>query len=227
MSMNRKIGILGGIGPEATGEFYLNLVSKFQKEGLIKSNKDFPPIIVNSIPAPELIYEEVSDKDLEPYIMGLKELEKFGADFIVMACNTIYLFYERLQKEIKVPILDLRKEMKQFLTKKNIKSVTVLGTPMTIKKELYKFENIKYFDLDKDELKLLTEAIFNFNKGFEKNKQIQTVKNIAKKYLDKGAELLILGCTELALMLKDENIPKINTMDVLVEAILLTIFMKE
>ena len=92
--MNRKIGILGGIGPEATGEFYLNLVSKFQKEGLIKSNKDFPPIIVNSIPAPELIYEEVSDKDLEPYIMGLKELEKFGADFIVMACNTIYLFYD-------------------------------------------------------------------------------------------------------------------------------------
>lgn len=220
MSINKKIGLLGGIGPEATGNFYLDLISKFQEKGLIKSNRDFPQIIINSIPAPELIYEEISDKDLEPYIKGLEELEKFDVDFIAMVCNTIHLFYEKLQKAVKLPILDLRKELKNFLMEKNLKSVAVLATPLIIKKGLYKFEDIEYLDLSENERKLLTEAVFNFNKGLTKNKQIQVVKEIAKGYIDKGAEMLILGCTELALMLKDENIPKINPMDLLAEAII-------
>ena len=220
--MKRKkkiIGLLGGIGPEATGEFYLALISKFQEKGLIKSNKDFPQIIINSIPAPELIYEDISEEDLKPYIRGLKELEKFGVDFIAMICNTIYLFYERLQKEIKVPIIDLRKEVKNFLINENIKSITVLSSPAIIKRGLYSFKGIDSIDLNEGEIKSLTKAIFNFNRGVNKNKQIKIVRNIARRYLNKGAEFLILGCTELALMLKNENMPKINTMEILTEAV--------
>lgn len=216
--MSIRIGILGGIGPEATGEFYLKLIKRLQERRLIKNNMDFSQIIINSIPAPELIYEKMSEKDLEPYIIGLKELESFNVDFIVMVCNTIYLFYERLQKGVRVPIVDLRKELKNFLVKKNIKTAIVLSTPMAIKMGLYKFEGINSIDLDDKEMKLLTEAVFNFNKGFEKDKQIQIVRNIAKKYLSEGNKFIILGCTEIALMLKDEDIPKISTMDVLVES---------
>ncbi len=215
---NKIIGILGGIGPEATGNFYLSLISTLQRKGLINSNTDFPQIIINSIPAPELIYEEISDKDLELYIKGLRELERFGADFIAMVCNTIHLFYEKLQSEIKTPIIDLRKELKDFLIKENVKSVTVLGTPMTIKQGLYKFGGFKYFDLNEKDIKFITEAIFNFNKGFEKDKQNQIIQNITKKYLNKGAETIVLGCTELSLMLENVDISKINTMEVLLEA---------
>ena len=73
MSSNYKIGILGGIGPEATGEFYNKLIKRLQERGLVKSNRDYPHIIINSIPAPELIYDKISDEDLNPYIKGLKE----------------------------------------------------------------------------------------------------------------------------------------------------------
>ncbi len=215
---NKVIGILGGIGPEATGEFYSSLISKIQDKSLIKSNTDFPQIIINSIPAPELIHKKISDKDLEYYIKGLKELERFGADFIIMICNTIHLFYEKLQSEIKIPIIDLRKELQDLILRKNIKSITVLGTPMTMKQGLYRFGGLKYFDLDEKDIKLLTEAIFNFNKGFKKDRQIHITKEIATKYLNKGAEVIILGCTELALMLKNVAIPKINTMEALLEA---------
>jgi len=221
--MKRKIkiiGLLGGIGPEATGEFYLFLIKKFQERGLIKSNKDFPQIIINSIPAPELIYENISAEKLQLYIKGLKELEKFGVDFIAMICNTIHLFYERLQKETKTPILDLRKEVKNYLTNKNIKSVTVLASPAVIKKGLYEFEGIESIKLTNEEIRSLSRAVFNFNVGFDKIKQIEIVKSIAKKYLNQGSKMIILGCTEVALMLKDENIPKINPMDILVEATL-------
>ena len=213
----KKIGLLGGIGPEATGNFYLTLISKFQEKCLIESNKDFPQIIINSIPAPELIYQNISKKELESYIKGLKELEGFDVDFIVMVCNTVYLFYERLQKEIKIPIINLRKEIKNSLSNRDVKLITVLGTPAVIKEGLYEFRGIESLNLSDEEIGVLSKAIFNFNKGFNKEKQVETVKKIARKYLNRGSEIIVLGCTELALMLKGENIPKIETMDVLAE----------
>jgi aspartate/glutamate racemase len=65
-----KIGVLGGIGPEATGEFYNKLISKLQDNGMIKSNSDFPQIIINRIPAPELI-DHASESDIEQYRKGI------------------------------------------------------------------------------------------------------------------------------------------------------------
>lgn len=213
-----KIGVLGGIGPEATGEFYNRLIKRLQEKKLIKSNSDFPQIVINSIPAPELIYNKISNKELLPYLYGLKELDKLKVDFIVMVCNTIHLFYKELQKQVKTPILDLRKELKKLLIKKGIKSTLIIGTPKTIKHGLYEFDGISSFRPNEKEIKQLAKTIFKFNKGINKSKQIADVKKICNKYLKKGAETIILGCTEFAVMLNKENIPKIDTIDVLVEA---------
>ncbi len=211
---------MGGIGPEATGEFYNKLIIKLQKKGLIKSNEDFPQIIINSIPAPELIYDDISDEELTPYIKGLKELDKFGVDFIVIVCNTIHLFYDRLQREIKTPILDLKQELNKSLIKKEIKSAFVIGTKNTIKQGLYRFEGINIVEPNEKEIEILTDSIFNFNKGINKSLQVNKVKKICEKYLDKKAETIILGCTEFGVMLDNENLSKINTIDVLVEIII-------
>jgi len=218
MKNNFKIGILGGIGPEATGEFYNKLIKRLQEKDLIKSNKDFPQIFINSIPAPELIYDYISEEELKPYIKGLKELDKFNVDFIVMVCNTIYLFYDKLQKEIKAPILNLKEELRNSLTEKNIKSVLIIGTPSTIKKGLYQFDGIKTYKPSEEEMKTLTKSIFNFNKG--DCNAVHDVRKICDKYLNEGAETVILGCTEFGVMLDNDNIPKINTIDILVDAII-------
>lgn len=214
---------MGGIGPEATGIFYNKLIKRLQEKGLIKNNRDYPQIFINSIPAPELIYDKISKKDLNLYIEGLKQLEENKVDFIVMVCNTIHLFYGKLQKEIKTPILDLRNELKKILAENKIKTVTVLGTPSTIKKGLYKFDGIKYLNPSVKEMKQLTDSIFNFNKGNETNKQTEVVKKICQKYLEKGSEIVVLGCTELALMLSNKNLPTIDTIDVLVESTIVTL----
>lgn len=71
----KKIGVLGGIGPEATAEFYLKFIRTLQRQGIIERNEDFPQILINSIPAPALIYDEISDEELNPYVDGLKELD--------------------------------------------------------------------------------------------------------------------------------------------------------
>jgi len=215
---NSKIGVLGGIGPEATGEFYNKFINRLQERGLIKRNKDFPQIVINSIPAPELIYDKISEKDLMPYIRGLKELDKFGVDFILMVCNTIHLYYDLLQKQINTPILNLRYELNNILLKKGIKSTLIIGTPNTIKQGLYRFKGISSFEPNQKEIGQLSKAIFMFNKGLNKSYQVKKVRKICDKYLKKGAEIVILGCTEFAVMLNEEDIPKINTIDVLVEA---------
>jgi aspartate racemase len=214
----RRIGVLGGIGPAATGEFYDKLIQRLQERGLIKTNRDFPQIIINSIPAPELIHEKISDEELLPYIDGLRELDKFGVDFIVMVCNTIHLYYDKLQKQIHTQIIDLRKEVGESLKTKGIRSALIIGTPNTIKQGLYRSKDIRYLEPNEEELRQLTSSIFNFNKGIEKQIQAKKVRRICEKYLDKGAETTILGCTEFAVMLGEEDLPKINTIDILVEA---------
>lgn len=213
-----KIGVLGGIGPEATGEFYCKLIRNLQEKGVIKTNRDFPQIVINSIPAPELIYEETSEEELRPYIKGLKELDRFGVDFIVMVCNTIHLHYKRLQIEISTPILDLRTELRKHLEQMGIKSALVIGTPSTIRQGLYRFNGIRCLEPNTGEIEQLATSIFNFNRGIEKQLQVKKVKEICQNYLKAGAETIILGCTEFAIMLGKEDLPMVNTIDILVEA---------
>ncbi len=216
---NIKIGVLGGIGPEATNEFYGKLIKGLQERGLVKANRDFPQIVINSIPAPELVNESIPDEDLAMYIDGLKQLDTFGVDFIVMVCNTIYLFYDKLQEQIKTPILNLREEIKRTIDNKKVNSILILGTPSTVNKGLYKFDGVNCIIPDKSELETLSSAIFEFNLGNKKEHQAEKVKNICNKYVSyRKAETVILGCTEVALMLENENFPKINTIDVLVDA---------
>ncbi len=209
-----KIGILGGIGPEATGMFYLRLIARLQKDGLIKRNTDFPNIIINSINAPELIFERINKKQLLPYINGLKQLENNNVDFIIMVCNTIYLYYDYFQNIINTKIIDLRGLIKERLEKENITKITILGTPNTLKKGLYNFKNINIVNLENKEIKQISKAIFNFNKGVNKNMQIKKCEDIAKKYQDNGSKI-ILGCTEIAVMLNNKEY--LDATDVFIE----------
>ena len=218
--MRLKIGVLGGIGPEATGEFYLKLIRKLQEENMIRSNDDFPQIFINSIPAPELVFDKIKDSDLDMYYEGIKELNKFNPDFIVMVCNTIHLFISKLQVISKAQIIDLRMELRNYLFNENFNKVTIIGSPSTISNGLYEFSYFEYLNPDINEQKVLSDSIFYFNKGIDKEKQKNISSEIAKKYLSRGSEIIILGCTEFAVMLDSCDIPKINTIDLLVDSVI-------
>lgn len=219
MMKNVRIGVLGGIGPEATSEFYSKFIRELQRQGLIKSNTDFPQIIINSIPAPELVYDDIPEEDLTMHIEGLRQLDALGVDFIVMVCNTIHLFYDKLQSQIKTPIINLRNEVKRILDYNMVKSIFILGTPSTVNKDLYKFEDKNCMIPNKEELRELGKSIFEYNLGNRKENQAEKVKNMCNKYIGQGkAEVIVLGCTEVALMLEKEDFPKVNTIDVLVDA---------
>ena len=135
-----------------------------------------------------------------------------------MVCNTIHLFYDKLQAQIRTPIIDLRKEVEKAVKTKGVSSVLILGTPSTIN-GLYDFVGIKSIKPTKSETEQLSTAIFNFNNGMDKEKQGNKVIDICNKYLiNSNTTTVILGCTEFGLMLSNGNFDKINTIDVLVNA---------
>jgi aspartate racemase len=214
-----KIAVLGGIGPEATGYFYTNLIKRLQERQLIQSNADFPQIFVNSIPAPELVFDEISLADLEPYIKGIKELEKHDPDFIVMVCNTIHLFYDYIQEKVNTKILDLRKIVEAQIINKGLKKITILGTPSTIRLGLYNYPFLTYQNNLQGEVDEFSQLIYQYNRGADKEYQKRRAKKIMKKNINEGSEAILLACTEFAVMLKDVNVPKINTIDVLIDEV--------
>lgn len=214
-----KIGILGGIGPEASATFYTKLVAEIQKRHLVQSNKDFPQLIINSINAPELVGDRITSTDLAPYKQGIKELTMLEPDFILLVCNTIHLFLDYLRSDISIPFLDLRSIVKKYLLSNNISSYLVLGTPLTIRKGLYRYPALTIFKPIPQEQEMLSKAIVDFNRGFEKEKQVDIVTKICESYLSQGAETVLLGCTEFAVMLQHAPFPTINTIDLLVEEV--------
>lgn len=210
------IGVLGGIGPEATGIFYLKLIARLQQEGLVRRNEDFPRIIINSIPAPELVREQVSEEDLAPYYEGLNVLDRVKPDAIVMVCNTIHLFYDGLQQRIKSPILNLPLAVEENLRKKNIRCAGILATQMTIKQGLYKCKGVELLAPNEQEMQMLMQAVVTYNKGYEKELAIAQASVSVENLIRNGAECVILGCTEFAAMLQEKDLPIIDTIDVLV-----------
>ncbi|HLC90816.1 MAG TPA: amino acid racemase [Candidatus Nanoarchaeia archaeon] len=212
-----KIGVLGGIGPEATGYFYTQFIKRLQDKRIINSNADFPQIIINSIPAPELIFDRITENDLEPYLIGLKDLEKHSPEIIVMVCNTIHLYYDFLTERTNTTIIDLRKIVERHLKKNNIKRVTVVATSSSLSLGLYHFPEITYHNPSPEEQKEFSQLIFKFNQGIDKEEQIQRVKKIVQEHLKEESQAVLLGCTEFAVMLNDLDIPKINTIDLLID----------
>lgn len=220
---NLRIGVLGGIGPEASAQFYSKLIEELQKKDFINKNEDFPQIVINNIPAPELVNGIIEDKDLKPYLFGLQELDSLKVDFIVMVCNTIHLFHKELQEKISAPIIDIKKLMKNKLIFNNIKEVSILGTPSTVKEGLYSFKRFNYNNPCENELLVLGKAIENFNKGYKRALQRKFASNLASKY-SKKQSAIILGCTEVPLLLAqhkfDKEVLVINSIELLVEGVL-------
>jgi len=88
------IGVLGGMGPEATAELYLRIVKIFQQRFGAKYDDDFPEMILLNLPIPDVVEGLKSpEKTLKILVNGAKKLESIGVNFIVMPCNTAHYFY--------------------------------------------------------------------------------------------------------------------------------------
>jgi len=213
------------MGPEATIQFYKELILICQKEYGSKYDNEFPNIIIYNLPVPDVV-EGIRQpkKVLQVLKRGIKTLEIAGVDFIVVPCNTINYFYKDMVKMTKLPIYNIIEETTKAVNSKKFRNVGVIATKTTIKTKLYKkiFNKykIKLLLPDKNSRELTNKIILNILEGKRLKKDKEALLKIVQEFKTKGAEAIVLGCTELPLLIKQKeiDIPIFDTIKVLADS---------
>jgi len=221
-----SIGILGGMGPEASMYMYKMLIELSIKHFNVKNNEDFPEIILNSVPVPDFISNN-KNKNIALKILKerVKDLNKLNISYLSIACNTAHLLLENLQKDSSAPFVSMIDKVAEAVKKDNIKMVGILGSPTTLRSELYqnvlRTFNIESIIPGKAQVKLLDKIIRNIIKGKQEDNDHEVLTRIADDLLARGAEGVILGCTELPIIFPLHlKIPVYNSVEILSMALL-------
>lgn len=214
----KKIGILGGMGPEATAQLYFKIIRILQSKYGAKKDKDFPEIVIVNLPLPDVV-EELQDGVKEQLICGVKKLEAAGVDFIVVPCNTVCYFIESLRRAVPIPIISLPEEVAIVVNKLKLKKVGLLGTKMTIDTRLFSnsMPEVEIAYPTKSETKIITKIILEVLGGRKTTKSKVKTKMIIQRLKSRGAQAVILGCTELSLLIKKSKYV-MDTLEILAEA---------
>jgi len=140
---------------------------------------------------------------------GIKNLISAGADFIAIPCNTIHIYFEMLQSFSKVPLLNIVDEVAKFAKEKSYKKLGVMATKTTIDNKLYD-KYLKKFGIEvitptTEQIFEIAKIIHNVERGKILSEDKEKLREIAKSLENKGADAVVLGCTELPIVLKQED----------------------
>lgn len=209
--MNLKIiGLIGGMSWESTVTYY-KIINETVKEKLggLHSAK----CILYSVDFQEIEECQANgnwEKSGEILGEAAYNLEKAGADFIVICTNTMHKVVNQIKEKISIPILHIAEMTAEKILEKGLKNIALLGTKYTMEQDFYKSKliekGINVIIPDKNDIEIINEVIYdelclgtiNFN---SKKKFLE----IVDKLRSKGAEGIILGCTEIGLLIKNED----------------------
>ncbi len=212
----KVIGILGGMGPEAT----IDLFTKIVKGTPAQKDQDHLRILIDNnpkIPDRTLAILRKGPSPLPKLLRSATLLEKAGADMILIPCVTAHHYYEPLQRRVKIPILHIVQETVEYLKKrlKGIRKIGLIATTGTIQSGLFQEAlasiKIEVLLLDRSIQKhWVMEGIYG-KKGIKAIGPSEFSRDLivkaSQKLVEKGAQALLAGCTEIPLVLKDGDLP--------------------
>lgn len=214
----KTIGLIGGITPESTIMYYRALNTMAQEHlGEPHSAK----VLIHSFDF-GIIKEHQKDGrwDLLDVLMSnaAKGLENAGADCILICANTMHLCIEATRKQISIPVIHIAEATSKEILNKGLKKVALLGTKYTMEKTFYTdiltsfgIETIIPNEEDREEIhRVIYEEL---SKGELNSVSKQNYIDIINKQIQNGAEGIILGCTEIPLLIKqtDVSVPVFDT----------------
>ena len=222
MSKYATIGILGGMGPESTAELYRQIIQLYQLEKGAVNDADFPAILINSLPAEDMLnnLEQRKPTITKQLTEAVRVLENAGADFIAVPCNTATIFMDKVRAKVSIPIIDLLDITAQSIVADGYKKVGILASTSTIKSSLYEKTLAQYgvstLSPDDANQPQVNDCIINILAGRKELKDKTLLEKLAVDLTGQGAEAVVLGCTELPLLI--QAIPEVrlvNTISVL------------
>jgi len=225
--MHKRIGILGGLSPESTIEYYQYITRTYtQRFGDYRN----PDIIIYSVsfqPYVDWPNEERWDLVAQGLSKAAQSLEAAGADFIVIATNTMHLVLDQVQASLHIPVLSLLDVVAEAILAKGFKTVGLLGTRFTMEKNLYQDalarKGITVLIPDADDRAMVNRVIYDeLVAGRIRAESRAGYVDIIKKLAARGAQGVILGCTEIPLLVceADAGLPLFDTTLIHAEAAL-------
>lgn len=210
---NRKtvktLGILGGLGPMASVYFY-ELITEHTKA---ECDQDHIDIVVSSrASTPDrtaFILGKSDENPLDSMLRDAGKLVDFGAEIISIPCNTAHYFYDALASSLGVPVINIIYETVAHIARTGTKKIGVLATEGTVTSGSYEHMcrqmGLGYEVPDNEHQKMLSEIIYgSIKKG--QRADMKKFGEICDSLRVKGCEKLILGCTELSLIKRDEGL---------------------
>lgn len=214
----KTIGLIGGMSWESTITYYeilnktvIEALGGFHSSKIMMYNVDFAELEAN-------MSSGNWDGNAKILTDAAKNLEKAGADFIVIATNTMHKLVPQIEKEINVPILHIADATANVIKRDGRKKIALLGTKFTMTQDFIK-ERLIAAGLEviipgEADIELVNDVIFNelcLGKVIDSSRE--EYKRIIKELGEQGAEGVILGCTEIGMLIsdKDSSLPVYDT----------------
>jgi aspartate racemase len=223
----KRIGIIGGIGPESTVDYYKLIINAFHEK---QTELGYPEIIIYSANLSSLmkILEAKDWIGLTDWLLGkVISLHKAGAEFAVIGSNTPHIVFDKVSSKSPIPMLSIVEETLKNAQKRGFRKLGLLGTRFTMESDFYKMpfgdNGMTIVVPEKEDRELINHRLFSeIELGIIKDSTREELLSIVKKLIKRHSiDAIILGCTELPLILtKDEfGISFLNTTAIHAESI--------
>jgi len=225
--MTKNIGIIGGMSPESTALYYQTITRKYLE---LFNNFNFPEIFIYSVKHKKYLDWRI-DGRFDLIIQGLSEacskLKSIGADFVIIATNTMHYFLPEIRKNTSIHIISIIDAVRDKIIEEKINKVGLLGTKFTMSGSFYIDElnkkGIEVLVPNEIDQAYINDKIFS---EIAKDVILEETKNefirIINDLKTKGAEGIILGCTEIPILInqKDVDIKVFDTLIIHAESAL-------
>ena len=224
----KKIGIIGGLGPEATVDYYKEIINAF-KDG--SGDLNYPEIIIYSVNMSEflgMMKRKEYDKATS-YLLGrIDALKRSGAEFAALSANTPHLLFDRLRAMSPIPLISIVETSCDECARQGLKRPGLFGTGFTMDAsffpDVFKRQGIEVVVPAKEDREIINYKLFSeIELGvFKDDTRNMLIGIIEKMVHEQRIDSLILGCTEFPLILTDSvyaGIPMLNTTRIHVNAI--------
>lgn len=204
----KKIGIIGGVSWFSTSQYYSIINQTVHK---LTNGKQNAECMIHSVDFSKIekLQESGDWKEITKLFIDIaKKLEDYGAGVIIMSSNTCHKLYNHVQKEIKVPIFHIVDPTAEKINKLGLKKIGLLGTRFIMEEEFYKNRLLSNYGIKSvipamEQRNYIHKLIFrelSLGKGSKEDKA--KIKKIIDSMVDRGVEGIILGCTELNMVVK-------------------------
>jgi aspartate racemase len=209
--MHKRIGILGGMSPESTVEYYQYITRTYTER---YGDYGYPEVLIYSVsfqPYVDWPSEGRWDQVADGLSAAARQLEAAGADFIVIATNTMHLVVDEVQAALSVPVLSLLDAVGVAIRARGLRVAGLLGTRFTMEKGFYADalaeKGIRVLVPEADEQRLVDDVIYHELvcgeiREASRRRFVEIIEGLAAR----GAQGVILGCTEIPLLVRAEDV---------------------